>query len=127
VVNIRIGSVHPLLTSASGVIFAAFQTRKMIEEERTELRRKGYEAWLARANRSTYKARETGLAVGNILTPRVSAISAPIFDYRGRIAGALTALGPAKILAQRPARWQLWKAVFAFPIGLCRSFSSMRS
>lgn len=101
VVNIRIGSVLPMLTSASGLVFAAFQndpqTRRMIDEERGELRRKGYGAWLLRAERGIAKARATKLAVvTSMLTPGVTGISAPVFDYQGKIAGAFTALGPSK-------------------------------
>lgn len=101
VVNIRIGSVLPLLTSATGLIFAAFlddtQTREAMVQEREWLSDKGSTAWLENAERSIIGARAVGLAsVKSVLTPGVSGISAPVFDYQGKIAGALTALGPSE-------------------------------
>ncbi|WP_404381968.1 IclR family transcriptional regulator [Caenispirillum salinarum] len=78
-VNVRVGSVLPVETSATGRVFAAFLKeaaghavdRAMVEE-----------------------IRATGLATQrNALMQGIGAVSSPVFDHRGQIVGAITVLG----------------------------------
>lgn len=78
-VNVRVGSVLPVATSATGRIFAAFLPeaaghgleRAMLDE-----------------------IRATGIATQrNALMQGIGAVSAPVFDHRGQITGAMTVLG----------------------------------
>lgn len=98
VVNIRMGSVLPVLSSASGIICAAFQDdqeiRDMIQSEREQLLAAGKADFVAESELKIAKARETGMATIRDLTPGVSAVAAPVFDYLGRLVGVITALGP---------------------------------
>lgn len=99
VVNIRMGSIMPVLTSASGLIYAAFlkdqSARDIIQFERQQLSNEGKINLLEQAEFEISRARETGIAtVRNVLTRGVSAVAAPIFDHQGHLEGAITALGP---------------------------------
>jgi len=102
-VNVRVGSIMPLLTSATGRLFAAFlppeQTKAMLRSEMQNLRKRestsGTRRVLNEFRRLQVKIRSTGLspADGTQLAS-VSALSAPIFDVDGRIVAAITSLGP---------------------------------
>ena len=99
VVNIRMGSVLPVLTSASGMIYAAFldgqPVRDMMQLEREQLRHEGRSDLLRLLELEISKARKTGIAtIRNVLTHGVNAVSAPVFDYQGHLEGVVTALGP---------------------------------
>ena len=100
--NVRVGSTMPLLTSATGRLFAAFlpaeQTDAMLRGEVQSLRKRGAAASRRVLNdfrRLQAKIRSTGIspADGTQLAS-VSALSAPIFDVDGRIVAAITSLGP---------------------------------
>jgi DNA-binding IclR family transcriptional regulator len=100
--NVRVGSIMPLLTSATGRLFAAFlpaaQTEKMLHAEMQNLRRRGAATSRRVLNdfkRLQAKIRSTGVspADGTQLAS-VSALSAPIFDVDSRIVAAVTSLGP---------------------------------
>ncbi|HVL76943.1 MAG TPA: IclR family transcriptional regulator [Noviherbaspirillum sp.] len=99
-INVRAGSVLPLLWSATGRAFLGYldeaHVRRLADEE------------LARANKEQRaslhgrnpieqlrkEVREQGCAVINdILLRGISAVAAPIFDYTGRVSAVLTALG----------------------------------
>lgn len=78
-VNVRVGSVLPVATSATGRVFAA---------------------WLKEAAghgldpRLLDEVRARGLATQrNALMQGIGAVSAPVFDHRGQIIGAITVLG----------------------------------
>lgn len=98
-VNVRVGSAMPLLTSATGRVFAAFLPRTvtatMIADElgRPTARRAGL-ADIAAVDRLLAETRAGGLGrvVGDMLNG-VEALCAPIFGHDGRLAGSLTALG----------------------------------
>lgn len=78
-VNVRVGSVLPVATSASGRVFAAFQ--KDVGEY-------GIEPGLLE------EIRATGIATQrNALMQGIGAVSAPVFDHRGGLIGAITVLG----------------------------------
>jgi DNA-binding IclR family transcriptional regulator len=100
--NVRVGSIMPLLTSATGRLFAAFlpaeQTDAMLRGEIQHLRKRGAAPARQVLNdfrRLQAKIRTTGIspADGTQLAS-VSALSAPIFDVDGRMVAAITSLGP---------------------------------
>lgn len=78
-VNVRVGSVLPIETSATGRVFAAFLpdaagnriSPSMVEE-----------------------IRASGIATQrNALMQGIGAVSTPVFDHRAQIVGAITVLG----------------------------------
>jgi DNA-binding IclR family transcriptional regulator len=101
-VNVRVGSIMPLLTSATGRLFAALlpaeQTKAMLNKEIQGLGKRKGAAIARRAvnefQRLQTKIRATGLspADGTQLAS-VSALSAPIFDVDGRLVAVITSLG----------------------------------
>lgn len=104
-VNLRTGGVLPLLTSATGRVFAAWlpqeQTRELL---RAELRAQARNPQATgprtpeEAQALFAEVRKRGLSrVEGGLIPGVAAFSAPVFDHEGRLALALTALGHAGV------------------------------
>lgn len=98
VINVRMGSILPLLVSAAGLVYSAFlkdrQLESMITLEREELMGKGKSDLVKQAEHSIANARKCGVAsVESTLTPGVSAISAPIFDHQNQLAGVFTVMG----------------------------------
>ena len=98
-VNVRVGSTMPLLTSATGRVYAAFlpgaQTAGLIEDELTQPKtRHAGLADAAAVDRLLTETRGTGLGrvIGEMLNG-VEALCAPVFAHEGRLAGSLTALG----------------------------------
>ncbi len=99
VLNIRLGTVLPLLSSAMGRVFAAFARDQATltrirsaprpdpepEQPIEDVRRQGY-AWV-----------KDSLRVGT------SALSVPIFDRNGDVAVAIAALGPTGTLDLAPS------------------------
>ena len=99
--NVRVGSVVPVLSSASGRIFAAFLpaqvVRPFIDQELKRGARSARAGALgsrAKVNAMLAGVRRQGLASvsGDLLTG-VNAISAPVFDHRGHVVLAITAIG----------------------------------
>ena len=98
--NIRVGSILPILRSAIGQVFAAYlaedETRELLHRE-VELLRHGAEAGeYSRANISARLARigERGFAsVTGQLVPGITAIAAPVLDHRGSIVAAVAVIG----------------------------------
>ena len=89
--NIRVGSILPLLSTSTGRVFAAFmpisETADLI---RIELR----DSHSYTNTVMIDEARQQGFAaVEGTVVPGVSAISVPIFDHKNRVAAALGALG----------------------------------
>ena len=108
-VNIRAGSVLPVLWSATGRAFLAFsddaparaqaqdELAAASAEQRAQL--KGAQPIDALARR----VREQGCAIVNdTLLSGVSAVAAPIFDAAGRCCAVLTALGASRGFDTRP-------------------------
>lgn len=97
--NIRVGSVLPLLATATGRVFAAFlpaaETRGLIDTERKSAtgalaplyETPAVETLLAETRRSRLAQ------VAGDLVPGVSVIAAPLFDQKERIVGVLGVLG----------------------------------
>lgn len=106
-INTRIGEVLPTLTSATGRVFAAFlprdQTEEVIARERADARRDTTLPSKAEFEQCLDRVRAAGVGwtMGG-LNPTVNALSAPIFDYRGRTVAALSALGPAELFDATP-------------------------
>lgn len=102
-VNMRVGTVMNLVTSATGRVFAAFLpsrlTESLIADELVHLASTGEPALrLSRTqlddDLEDIRHRRLARAVGYPV-PGINAFSAPVFDHNGHIALAITAMGPA--------------------------------
>ena len=101
-VNVRTGSVMPLLTSATGQVFAAFlpaaMTGRLLEAERQALGQAEKPGLTTPADvdqlLADVRARRLARVTGGLLAG-VDALSAPVFDHRGRLTLAITVLGQA--------------------------------
>jgi DNA-binding IclR family transcriptional regulator len=101
-VNLRLGDVMPLLSSATGRCFAAFVRREaiapMLKEEIARAQRQGRKdipATLAEARELLDDVRQRGVArVVDTLLPGIVGFCAPVFDADGHIALGIVALGP---------------------------------
>ncbi|GGX21203.1 IclR family transcriptional regulator [Pigmentiphaga litoralis] len=110
-VNVRPGSVMPLLASATGRVFTAFLdpalTASLIADELKERKAARVKRFpetakdvkeLARTVRDNY----VGVVVGD-LVPGINSVSAPVFDHDGRLVLAITALGNDAVFNADPA------------------------
>lgn len=101
-VNLRLGDVMPLLSSATGRCFAAYLSREaitpLLKEEiaRAQKQRRGdVPASLAQARALLDEVRQRGAArVVDTLLPGIVGFCAPVFDSDGHIALGMVALGP---------------------------------
>lgn len=108
-VNIRAGSVLPVIWSATGRAFLGFsedgEVRRQAEDEYARASA-GQQALLAGpqpVQRLQRQVREQGCAIVNdTLLQGISAVAAPIFDARGQVAAVLTALGASSGFDARP-------------------------
>ncbi len=98
--NIRTGSVMSLVSTATGRVFSAFLPRQLIEKMLLEDRiRLGpdishpLDAKLVEGLIEEARKRKMSRGVDHP-TPGVASFSAPVFDYSGNIALAVTILGP---------------------------------
>jgi DNA-binding IclR family transcriptional regulator len=95
-VNVRVGSVMPLLTSATGRAFLAYlpaaRTADLVAAERALLRAAGRDID-PQALAAEVRRHGLGRVDGDLL-PGVAALAAPVFDHTGKVALVLTALGP---------------------------------
>lgn len=103
--NIRVGSVLPLLRTATGRIFAAYlatsEVKRLLEREQKE-GRAGSKAKIDAAgiDHLLREARQQGIAaITGDLVPGVTALSAPVFDHQGRIVAAIGLLGRSEDLS----------------------------
>jgi DNA-binding IclR family transcriptional regulator len=97
----QLGSVLPLLSSSTGLVFSAFlPSRETVELRQQEL--KASDSHLL-ADEKAYAAvceqiRERGLHhVHGLLLPGVDALSAPVFNAVGKVAAVLTVVGPTSL------------------------------
>jgi DNA-binding IclR family transcriptional regulator len=107
--NVRVGSVLPMLRTAVGLIFGGYlrssATEQLIATELKTLRRgKAAVAWSTPVLKKKF---EETLAHGfasitGDLVPGVNAIAAPVFDHQGRIAGSIALLGRPEDLDVSP-------------------------
>jgi DNA-binding IclR family transcriptional regulator len=101
-VNLRLGDVMPLLSSATGRCFAAYLSKDAIapllkgEIARAQKqRRSDVPASLAQARALLEEVRQHGAArVVDTLLPGIVGFCAPVFDCDGHIALGMLALGP---------------------------------
>lgn len=99
-VEIRPGSVLPLLTSATGQVFHAFLPEAMTEDIANEEKANLNEDVLKKLNieANINNARHNGLAmIDGLLSPSIIGISAPIIDHDNRIRAALTLINSRNI------------------------------
>src|SRR3569832_2915624 len=102
-VNLRLGDVMPLLSSATGRCFAAFVSKDaitpMLKEEvarAQKLRRADVPATLAEARALLDEVRHRGVArVVDTLLPGIVGFCAPVFDADGHFALGVVTIGPA--------------------------------
>ena len=102
-VNLRLGDVMPLLTSATGRCFAAFLSREaitpLLKEEVALAQKQGrtdVPASMAQVRALLDEVHERGAArVVDTLLPGIVAFCVPVFDSDGHIVLGLVALGPA--------------------------------
>ncbi len=106
-VNLRLGDVMPLLSSATGLCFSAFMAARqnaakvrlkgLLKDELAnaqKLNRKDLPASMAQVTALLDEARAHGVArVVNTLLPGVGGFCAPVFDAGGHMALGMVALG----------------------------------
>jgi DNA-binding IclR family transcriptional regulator len=109
-VNLRLGDVMPLLSSATGRCFAAFishgssadKAAPMIEEELALARKLGRSdlpSTVAQVQAMNTETRAQGLGrVVNVLLPGISGFCAPVFDADGHLALGVVSLGSTATL-----------------------------
>jgi DNA-binding IclR family transcriptional regulator len=102
-VNLRLGDVMPLLTSATGRCFAAWLSKEaitpLLKEEIARAQKQGrgdVPGTLAEARALLDEVRQRGAArVVDTLLPGIVGFCAPVFDSDGHIVLGLVALGPS--------------------------------
>jgi DNA-binding IclR family transcriptional regulator len=109
-VSLRLGDVMPLLSSATGRCFAAFnshggasdKTGPMIEQELALARKLGRSdlpSTQAQVQAMVKETRQQGLGrVVNVLLPGISGFCAPVFDADGHLALGVVSLGSSATL-----------------------------
>jgi DNA-binding IclR family transcriptional regulator len=101
-VNLRLGDVMPLLSSATGRCFAAYLSKDaitpLLKDELARAQKQGRRdmpATLADARSMLEEVRKRGAArVVDTLLPGIVGFCAPVFDSDGHIALGMVALGP---------------------------------
>lgn len=99
-VNMRLGTVFSIAGTASGQLFAALlpadQVRPLYEAERQT---RALPTWAAFQKTTLAEVRHQGLGRSDgAVVAGVSAMSAPVFDHRGQVVLAITAIGPSAAL-----------------------------
>lgn len=107
-VSMRHGTVMSLRGTASGRLFAALLPAALVQPVlRAEALLDGHKPTAAET--AAWKSacehiRQTGLShVRDLLLPGISATAAPVYDGRGQLVLALTAIGPTAAFDGRPA------------------------
>jgi DNA-binding IclR family transcriptional regulator len=92
-VNVKVGSILPISSTATGRVFAAFLPREMTAALLSAEIKKSPRSHAAFA-KVLEQVRKTGIAaVQGALVPGICAIAAPLFDQKDHIAGVIGALG----------------------------------
>jgi len=102
-VNLRLGDVMPLLTSATGLCFAAYAPKEaiapMLKDEMARAQKQGradVPTTLAEVRAMLDGVRERGASrVVDTLLPGIVGFCVPVFDADGHMALGIVALGPA--------------------------------
>lgn len=99
-INVRAGSVMPLLWSATGQVFLSYLDDAAVREQaERELAAAGKARRALLSGRNPVEAlrrrvRSQGCAIiSGTLLPGISAVAAPVFDHNGHLSAVLTALG----------------------------------
>ena len=106
--NVRVGSILPLRTSAIGRVFAAHLPEPVLrpvmaaEAKRSSAPAKAPQSSAAKARILAAVRREGLAAVEGTLIPGLNALAAPVFDQRGALVLVLGAVGRRETLAARP-------------------------
>jgi len=99
--NVRIGSVLPLLSSVIGRVFLAFMpeaaTRRLVDAERGA-RSSGLPAEEELGELLADIRRRKVSWAHSPLLPGVDAVAAPVFDYRGKLAAVICAVGRSEAM-----------------------------
>ncbi len=95
--DLGLGSVFPVLTSATGHVFLAYlpqgMTRDFVQDEANAALRQGRTADTHAVQAMCQQVRANGLAQElSHYVDRVSAMAAPIFDYQGDVTAVITLL-----------------------------------
>jgi DNA-binding IclR family transcriptional regulator len=109
VVNVRVGSVMPILWSATGRVFAAFHLTPEVDAaiahelaSTTPQQRKQLPSRAA-VNRLLQEYRAQGCAwVNDTLLTGISGVAAPIFDSRGHVTAVIATLGISGVFDPTP-------------------------
>jgi DNA-binding IclR family transcriptional regulator len=106
--NVRVGSVIPLLTTAIGRVFAAYLpapvTRDFVAAERAKPRPGVATPDAAETARLLDEVRTRRMArIDGTLLPGIAALAAPAFDYREKLIGVVCVLGRSESL---DAAWE---------------------
>lgn len=97
--NIRVGSILPLLTTATGKVFASYLARDVVDDLLAAELKASRAHGKADVGKLIEETRARGLArVRGDLVPGVHALAAPVFDHKNRIAGVIGALGRSEEL-----------------------------
>lgn len=102
-VNLRLGDVMPLLSSATGRCFAAYAPREaiaaLVKEEMARAQKQGRRdvpASMAEVRALLDEVRKRGMArVVDTLLPGIVGFCAPVFDSDGHVAVGMVTLGPS--------------------------------
>lgn len=99
-ITARVGSLMPVLRSATGNVFASYlpehMVRPLMEKEWAESTSIGPENWAAfEALKQNILANGMGVIEGNLISG-VNALSAPIFDANNEIVFVITCMGNAE-------------------------------
>lgn len=104
-VNVRVGSVMPLLQSATGQVYGAFLPRSVTGPLLAEELGRGLGGRIGiesedDATRLFAQVADARLGrVAGAFLPGIHSVSVPVFDQAGKLAGAITALGLADAFA----------------------------
>lgn len=109
VVNVRPGSVMPILWSATGRVYAAFHTSPevgaMIRQElkNASPAQRAFLNSMKSVTAMLAEIRTNGCAsISDVMLPGISAHAAPIFDHGKKLAGVLTVLGTSGQIDPNP-------------------------
>jgi DNA-binding IclR family transcriptional regulator len=102
-VSIRVGKPLPLLSSAAGLLFAAYLPRAIIDpiiraevQDNKIARGDNLIRSMAEAERLIMEAKSRGIArISGNITPGIAALASPVFDHRGYPATVISAIGLA--------------------------------
>jgi DNA-binding IclR family transcriptional regulator len=100
VTNLSLGSVLPITRSATGVVLVAYLPENVTADAiAAEARREDIDR--AAFARAVERARKSRLAfVDSSVVPGLSAVSAPVLQWNGEAAAAVTLIGPDRDLAK---------------------------